>query len=761
VVNGSCLADAVPPIGQDIAANPLCASWKGSQCLACASRSFTNANGICQAVSDNCNTWDKLDGYCLTCYAGYDLVNGTCLFSSSNTAPVTDAGCKVWQNGKCNQCSDFWTFNSNGACIPVNDQCKTYNTTDGECLSCYSGYDLVNGSCLYSESNSAKPTDAGCSTWDWANAKCTVCSTNWVFDSNGLCIPVSDQCRTSNTQGLCDSCYRGYDIVNGSCVFSSSNSAPLADAGCHIWNWTTNACEVCSDRWVLANTGACAQVSDLCETYSSNGFCSSCYAGYDLANGTCVYSSSNTAAPADSGCSKWVKGACQACSVGWVFNANGKCITVSDQCKTYDAASGDCLSCYNGYDLVNGSCLYSESNNAKPTDGGCAAWDWANAKCKSCSTNWVFDSNGLCITVSDQCRTANTNGLCDSCYRGYDLVNGSCVFSSSNSAPLADAGCKVWNWTANSCEVCSSSWYFVNGVCAQISNLCKSSDSNGLCLSCYLGYDLVNGTCLVSSSNFAPPTDPGCSDWVNGVCKACSNWWAFNSNGVCTAVSSLCKTNQGLDCTSCYNGYVLTNGSCLLSSENAFPTDAGCAKWNWATQTCLACSSHWFSLNGVCVPVSSQCNTYDSTTGDCLSCYKGYDLVNGSCLVSSKNSKPTDPGCADWNWDSQVCLSCSKYWVLINGTCESVSPNCKSYDATGACTSCFTGFSLGNGTCSAIQVLCKSQDSNGACLTCYNGFALYSGKCVNLSNLANIALYYAACCPEKLAQLQAEGRIPQ
>ena len=478
------------------------------------------------------------------------------------------------------------------------------------------------------------------------------------------------------------------------------------------------------------------------------GECSSCYNGYDLVNGTCVYSSSNTAAPKDAGCSKWSNGVCQECSSSWVFNANGVCIPVSDQCKTHDA-SGNCLTCYVGYDLVNGSCLYSSSNNAKPTDGGCRTWDWANAKCTACSNNCVFNSNGLCIPVSDLCRTSSSEGLCTSCYKGYDLVNGTCLFSASNSAPLADAGCRIWNWTTESCSECSNSWYLWNGKCAEVSTLCKSHDSaSGHCLSCFLGYDLVDGSCVYSSSNSAAPADAGCRSWVSGVCQECSNYFSFNSKGVCTPVSDQCKTYSGLSCTSCFNGYVLNNGSCILSELNsARPSDAGCGLWDWAKQVCVKCSQNWFASNGICLPVSDLCKTFDGASGWCLSCFKGYDLVNGSCVLSSANSKPSDPGCSDWSWEKQTCLSCSPYWVLVNGSCVAVSPYCKSYAPSGECTSCFAGYSLGNGACSSVSTLCKAQNADGSCSTCYKGYALYLGKCVSLSSIADIALYYASCCP--------------
>ena len=94
--------------------------------------------------------------------------------------------------------------------------------------------------------------------------------------------------------------------------------------------------------------------------------------------------------------------------------------------------------------------------------------------------------------------------------------------------------------------------------------------------------------------------------------------------------------------------------------------------------------------------------------------------------------------------------------------CTTVSPFCKTYDnANGLCTSCFAGYANTNGTCTVLVTQCQSTNTNGTCLTCYTGYALYQGQCIALNNIANIALYYAECCPQKLADLKAAGRIPQ
>jgi hypothetical protein len=253
------------------------------------------------------------------------------------------------------------------------------------------------------------------------------------------------------------------------------------------------------------------------------------------------------------------------------------------------------------------------------------------------------------------------------------------------------------------------------------------------------------------------------------VCTICSARWVLGQDSVCVSVPDTCRTFEGLRCTGCWAGYALNNGSCelapLSSSGPLVPSDAGCRNWDWTNQVCLECSSWWFfGSNGLCAPVDPYCKSYNSGNGSCLTCYKGY-LLNeskGSCDLAPTQAV-TDAGCAEWNWDAQTCLRCSSNWVSQNGSCQPVNPLCKSYnETTGNCLTCFSGYSLtANGTCALSQdQFCKTAEQNG-CTSCYNGFVLYQKNCITLDKISDIALYYAECCPEKLAQLKAEGRIPK
>ena len=43
-------------------------------------------------------------------------------------------------------------------CLAVNDNCATFNN-DGECTSCFKGYEVSGGICVLSQVNTNPPTD--------------------------------------------------------------------------------------------------------------------------------------------------------------------------------------------------------------------------------------------------------------------------------------------------------------------------------------------------------------------------------------------------------------------------------------------------------------------------------------------------------------------------------------------------------------------------------------------------------------------------
>jgi hypothetical protein len=716
--NGTCVLDA-GALAAQVVANPLCNNFTNTGCVSCADRAVFDSKGICKAVDTQCNTWDKADGLCLSCYQGYNLQNGSCLRAAD--AAVSDVGCKAFSNGACVECSARWVFNALKACIPVSDTCKTHDG-NGNCLTCYPGYQLNNSNCQASPLPS--PTDPGCKEWDYTNKVCKVCSDRWVKDANGLCVQVNTSCRSFDASGACTGCYLGYDLQNASCVFAPASPSPsVSDVGCHIWNWTGPSCQQCSEWWFLNASKVCVQVSDLCASYNgTSGWCLTCYNGYRLNDGVCV--PLPTGQLPDPGCRNYSNGRCLECSQNWVINGNSVCVPVSDQCQTHNGTTGWCLTCYGGYSLAdvlaaNGSvinriCNVTYPNDVALTNPGCKTFE--NGACVACSKNWVAEANGICQPVSSFCRTHNlTNGWCLSCYQGYALteaknaagnvVDVTCNLT-VNDVAAGHPGCAAFENGA--CVKCSLNWFFNSAkTCVPVSDLCASHDANtGECLSCYQGYNLAKGVCSFSPDNLVDPlvaANPGCKTWQAGICAECSLRWVFNTQGDCVPVSDICRTHDanGL-CLTCYSGYILLNGSCGVAPQDA-PADVGCQDYDLANKICRTCSQRWVfnAATKLCVAVKDDCRTFDAS-GACTGCYFGYDLSNGSCVLgSSAPSGPNVQGCGIWNWTSMTCQQCSQWWYFnASKVCVQVSDLCASYNATsGACLTCFQGFSLTNGVC--------------------------------------------------------------
>ena len=741
--------------------------WDNQVCLECSLRWTFNEQRVCVPISDLCQTYDS-NGVCTACYKGYTLSNGACALSQTEITGPTDLGCRTWDwdNQVCLECSARWTFNEQRICVPVNDNCATFNEA-GACLTCYKGFTLNNGVCELSQTEITGPTDLGCKTWDWDNQRCLECSTRWFFN-NGVCQSVANLCRDFDaTTGACTSCYTGYNLQNGQCVLCNECDRPQ-DLGCRTWDWANQICFECSQNWFFREGTGCVPVNDQCRTSNENGECTACYVGYTLINGACNLAEAT--GPSDLGCRTWdwENQVCLECSARWVFNEQRVCVPVNDNCATFDNANGACLSCYKGYTLANGVCSLSQTEITGPTDLGCRTWDWDNQRCLECSARWVFNEQRVCVPVNDNCATWGDNGVCLTCYKGFELNNGVCVLSQTEITGPTDLGCRTWDWDNQVCLECSARWVFnEQRVCVPINDNCATFDNNGACLTCYKGYTLANGVCSLSQTEITGPTDLGCRtwDWDNQVCLECSARWVLN-NGVCVAINDLCATFDNVSgaCLSCYKGYTLANGVCSLSqTEITGPTDLGCRTWDWDNQRCLECSARWtFNQQGVCVAVNDLCATFDNASGACLSCYKGYTLANGVCSLSQVEiTGPTDLGCSRWDWDNQVCLECSfRHFFNANRTCQKVDDSCATWDSTtGACTSCYPGYSVNNGQCEASNMLCKTVGADGNCSTCYNGYVLYQNQCTPISSLASLAQYYAACCPEKLAELQRENRL--
>lgn len=447
-----------------------------------------------------------------------------------------DPGCQIFSSstGICQKCSDRFYFNMMGKCTQVSARCQTFNSF-GQCRTCYSDYKLVSGDCQQQQpDNSSVATNPGCASWNWETKACLKCANGWYQNSQSLCVAGPSNCASFDSNGVCTLCYRGYDLIGSQCV--DNGGAPVLDQNCNTWDYSKNVCSKCIDGTLFdSSTKMCSIViSTFCKTSDSNGLCSSCYIGYTLVNGGCVLATISQNAFGPVGCSSWDSFAqkCSACASYFVF-FGPKCIPVNPLCKTYDS-NGFCRSCFQGYNLDTGNCL--KESAAPVVDVNCFKFSADQKTCLQCSSGSFFNTQGVCTQVSENCQASGSDGKCTSCFVGFFLSNGVC-----NKYPAGyGVGCQTWSVTG--CTKCAYRYFYdsASSSCMQVSDLCATYDStSGQCLTCYIGYNLNNGACVLASQT---PVPNGCKQFDSklNVCMTCSDRYVFDSNGVCQKISDLC-----------------------------------------------------------------------------------------------------------------------------------------------------------------------------------------------------------------------------
>lgn len=519
--------------------------------------------------------------------------------------------------------------------------------------------------------------------------------------------------------------------VYGQIITTSSGVAQTQMYAPNCAEYVNGACTRCSFRFIRAADGVCEPVNPLCASWDSNGACLTCYSGYEICENGCIMTES--CAPEgtyDPNCRNTVNSICQECSFGYYFNQNGICTEVNPFCRSNDG-KGNCLSCYAGYALSNGICSIAPN----PSDNNPLCSRWSNGVCQACAVfSWL--NGNRCVAFDPMCASSNSNnGLCLSCYGGYVLNGGRCILS-TNTQPN-DLLCRSWNG-AGVCIECSPYSYFRQNMCVAVDALCRTFNSqNGLCLSCYAGYNLQSGRCVV-----VPPdagyqnTNQYCAVWEGAVCRQCAANSYFNANGNCTPNNPYCASSGANgQCLSCYSGYVLRNNNCLIDNSTINVGNALCSRWSGLN--CQQCAPRSFNFNGVCTAVNTLCNTWNNINGYCLTCYNGYILNGNTCIVNNQVVN-NNPLCRTFS--GSICVECATRSYFVNGICTAVDSRCASFDSlNGRCTACYNGFQLTATGCVEIvisppinvnsDIYCSRTDSNGRCIRCFYGFALQNGVC--------------------------------
>lgn len=203
--------------------------------------------------------------------------------------------------------------------------------------------------------------------------------------------------------------------------------------------------------------------------------------------------------------------------------------------------------------------------------------------------------------------------------------------------------------------------------------LCKNyTTSLDACTACYDGYTLFNSKCLTITDVPVLNGDPNCIKSQGSTCLLCANGHFLPQNGTCTPVNPVCKSSDMATgyCTLCYTGFALSGTTCVQSGTAPIPY---CA--NMTGNVCSTCINGYYVSNGGCAAVNMLCATYKQSDGTCLSCMPGYVLQSGTCILPSLG---IDPNCVQYA--NSYCSSCAPNYTLISYWCTAIDPNCLQYD---------------------------------------------------------------------------------
>jgi hypothetical protein len=135
--NGKCSPSASPDS---------CSKFDNSgSCVQCGPGSYLS-QGQCLTIDAQCANFDKTSLTCTACYSGYSILNGVCQISKVDSEDAVENCYAYDSQSRCIKCFDRYYLSAN-ACLTVSVFCRTYDGNNGNCLSCYSSFKLLNGRC--------------------------------------------------------------------------------------------------------------------------------------------------------------------------------------------------------------------------------------------------------------------------------------------------------------------------------------------------------------------------------------------------------------------------------------------------------------------------------------------------------------------------------------------------------------------------------------------------------------------------------------
>ena len=592
------------PFCQSVVCNVAnCANcYQTNICATCFSGFYVSTTGTCtlgnspNTCSANCLACNSTQ--CLLCPIGYNLLNGGC-FPNNGITIATTGNCQSAFSGfTCQLCVPNYYVNTAYQCVASHTfncqitNCAVCTMSNGQeaCTECLPTYQLQGNTCTQRTC-----TISNCQICA-NNATCSNCLPEFVPNANNnLCQPKIYQCNVANcvlckSANVCTQCSPGYIVtpqtatgsnlvIGSTCTqVTSSSGGQVQVTNCLQYgqmvpgtSGLSIGCVNCQSGFINVGGYCVANITQAsytcnvanCAYCVQNNICGQCATGYTVFLGTgniCIRNYSpipNCMVPLMAAVATPL---CAVCSPGYALVDNLACVSISNLvCNivgcSYCITNNTCSACMNGYTLNsnNNSCTASCS---VPNCYQCLN----NLNCQTCSYGYYLNNNNcvpvsqsqsFCNTTFGSTCTACTNTICTQCASGtvINTVNGNCCPPITNniancasySTTWGNTGCQ-YSITCTACQLGSILTAPFSGQpqCLSIPctiNNCAYCFHSTVCLVCKQGYNLVNNVCTsyVAPSNCNVPN-----------CVACSN-------------------NV---CTSCLNGYLLYNGTCVCNFQN-------------------------------------------------------------------------------------------------------------------------------------------------------------------------------------------------
>ena len=539
-----------------------CASFSQASdiCINCALGWYKNSTTCDKVTAEHCLTFQQNLNRCASCVVGF-VYNSVSFVCDANSAQ----NCLTFKSNehKCQTCQPKHHKDSSGICQKHTVECKLYDTTANECLSCDVGKFL--DSLKKCEPNTA----SNCDTRSLVANQCLTCINKyWVNTAaSNICTQHTAQncLMYHKTKDECSACLSNVltNVQGDGKVVCIAYTAQNCN-GVHVGSDECLMCDVNSFGTNTTGKLVCTKRTKLnCTTYAENkDECTSCPALHHLiVGGVCTKS---LVVPF---CSIYepTADACKICESGYYKDStNNVCNRFPDgvvRCKEYSSQQ-QCKYC--------DALTYLETNTCLPiltAVDGCVRY-YSGTHCHTCAAGKLLVDNACKNITATNCELYINEQKCLTCAENHVLQDDKACLSSG----IANCFYALKGTAGNVCSICSPGYFLTDdkikceAPTTPIVN-CYAYESQTKCKQCVVNFilsadqtkceiigDLGGANCLQARFMSSP------------VCDECYFGFTRTKEGVCqkiTLASCYLMDTNNEKCELCATGsYMDKDGVC-------------------------------------------------------------------------------------------------------------------------------------------------------------------------------------------------------